>query len=231
MAQSTIEMNDTNNESQDKRQFTTPIDGFIKKLGERYGGTKSKELERFIKFAIVGISGAVVDLGILTILQMTILPPAVYLSLPIDFNLVHLPIDFNVSATPLDGNVALATTIAFVSAVISNFIWTTLWVYPESRGRGVRRQLMQFAFISVIGWLARTLWITLTYVAIGAMVAPILEPIIQIIQPSYQINPVSEKGLGSVVAQLIAMVFVMLWNFFANRYWTFNDIDNAKNSD
>ena len=83
----------------------------------------------------------------------------------------------------------------------------------------------------MIGWLARTLWITLTYVAIGALVSPILEPLIQIVQPSYEVNSVSEKGLGSIVAQLIAMVFVMLWNFFANRYWTFNDVDNANHRD
>ena len=129
MAQSTIEMTDIENEkSQVDQKFTTPLDGFIQKLGERYGGNKSKELERFIKFAIVGISGAVVDLGILTILQMTILPPAAYLSLPIDFNLGSLPFNFDVSATPLNVNVALATTVAFVSAVMSNVIWTTLWV-------------------------------------------------------------------------------------------------------
>jgi putative flippase GtrA len=225
MAQSTIEMIEMDKQSQKDRKFSTPLDGFIEKLGKRFGGNKPKELERFIKFAIVGITGAVVDLGILTILQMTILPPAAYLSLPLDFNLVSLPIDFNISATPLDVNVALATTVAFISAVISNFIWTTRWVYPESRGRGVRRQLIQFASISVIGWLARTLWITLTYVMIGALVSPIIEPIIQIFKPSYVVNSVSEKGLGSIVAQLIAMVFVMLWNFFANRYWTFNDVD------
>lgn len=214
-------------QSQKDRKFSTPLDGFIEKLGKRFGGNKPKELERFIKFAIVGITGAIVDLGILTILQMTILPPAAYLSLPLDFNLVSLPIDFNISATPLDVNVALATTVGFISAVISNFIWTTRWVYPESRGRSVQRQLIQFASISVIGWLARTLWITLTYVMIGALVSPIIEPIIQIFKPSYVVNSVSEKGLGSIVAQLIAMVFVMLWNFFANRYWTFNDVDKT----
>lgn len=227
MAQSTLEIIENEDSSQKVRGLKTPLDGFIQRIGKRYGGNKSKELERFIKFAIVGITGAVVDLGILTILQMTVLPPAAYLALPIDFNLINLPIDFNVSATPLDVNVALATTIGFVSAVISNFIWTTLWVYPESRGGGIRRQLMQFVFISVIGWLARTLWITLTYVAIGALIAPILEPIIQLFQPAYEVNSVSEKGLGSIVAQLIAMVFVMLWNFFANRYWTFNDVDKT----
>lgn len=225
MAQSTIEMLENDqNKSQKDRTFSTPLDGMIEKIGKRYGGNKPKELERFLKFAIVGVSGAVVDLGILTVLQMTILPPAAYVALPLDFNLTGLPIDFNVSATPLDANVALATTIAFVSAVISNFIWTTRWVYPESRGQ-LRRQLVQFVSISVVGWLARTLWITLTYVSIGSLISPALQPLIQIFQPSYVVNSVSEKGLGSIVAQLIAMVFVMLWNFFANRYWTFKDVD------
>ncbi len=226
MAQSTVEIfEEKDPASLDTKHFKTPLDGIIVRIANRYGGNNAKELERFIKFAIVGVTGAVVDLGLLAVLQMTLLPPAAYLAIPLDYNLHGLSLNFNIMATPLHLNVAFATTLAFISAVVSNFIWTTLWVYPESRSRSMRRQLTQFFFISVVGWSARTLWITVMYVSIGAWVAPALEPIIQIVDPSFNLTPLSEKSVGSIVAQLIAMVVVMLWNFFANRYWTFNDVD------
>ena len=206
------------------RQFQTPLDRPIIAIANRFGGNKAKELERFLKFAIVGFSGAFIDLGVLATLQATILPPAVLTPTPLAFNMEQLPINFGITAAPLLFNVALATTLAFLAAVLSNFTWTTLWVYPESRAN-MRRQLGQFALISVIGWLARTLWITVMYVTIGTWITPIVEPFIQIIQSDFVANPVTEKRFGSITAQLVAMVFVMLWNFFANRYWTFSDVD------
>lgn len=206
------------------RHLRTPLDGIIRRVAKRFGGENFKELERFLRFAVVGLTGAVIDLGLLTTLQLTVLPPAGFAPSSLDFNLSGLPFNYNLTAIPLDFNVALATTLAFISAVVSNFFWTTKWVYPESRSNK-RRQLMQFVFISVVGWLARTLWITLMYVSLGSLFAPLAEPMIQIINSGFELTPVTEKSIGSIAAQLIAMVFVMLWNFFANRYWTFNDVD------
>ncbi|MCK4899424.1 MAG: hypothetical protein KAS38_11630, partial [Anaerolineales bacterium] len=31
--------------------------------------------------------------------------------------------------------------------------------------------------------------------------------------------------IGHNLALAIAVVVVMFWNFFANRYWTYNDVD------
>lgn len=172
----------------------------ITMIARRFGD-RSKEMERFLKFAIVGISGAVIDFGTLIFLQATIFPPTRAL------------------------NVAIATTIAFVLAVVSNFIWTRLWVYPDSRSRSFRRQLAMFMFISVVGWLARTAWITLTYYPIGHLVMPLALPFIQIMRPGYAPSLSAEEKLGTIIAQLIGMVVIMAWNFFANRYWTYNDVD------
>jgi putative flippase GtrA len=213
----------TSSQRRKERNFRTPLDRPIKALADRLGG--SKEMERFLRFALVGISGAFLDLGLLTLLQATILPPARLTPTPFDFSFASQALTFDVTAIPMPFNVALATTLAFVAAVVSNFTWTTLWVYPESTARSMRRQLTLFALISVIGWSARTLWITLTYIPIGALMTPIVEPIIRVAQPAFDADPVMEKRIGSVIAQLVAMVFVMLWNFFANRYWTFNDVE------
>lgn len=196
-------MNETTLETVDtpQRQLRNPLNPPILYIANRFGGDNPKELERFLKFAIVGLTGAVVDFGILIILQATILPPE----------------------KPL--NVAIATSIAFIAAVLNNFTWTRLWVYPDSRSRSVRRQLLQFTLISLTGGLARTVWITATYYEMGHFLMPIVLPFIHLLRPEYTPGRLGEEALGSVVSQLIAMAAVMLWNFFANRYWTYNDVE------
>lgn len=176
-------------------------------VAHRFGGQRSKEVERFLKFAVVGVTGAVVDFGMLIVLQSTVLPPATS------------------AGEPLTANVTLATSIAFVSAVLSNFLWTRLWVYPDSRSRSVRRQLSQFALISVIGGTARTIWVRETFFWLGHALMPIALPVFLFFDPAYDPSPTAEAKLGSIVAQLIGMSVVMLWNFFANRYWTYNDVE------
>lgn len=187
------------------RFIRTPLDRPIELIARRFGGAKSKELERFMRFAVVGVSGAVIDFGLLFILQASLLPPGT--------------VD-----NPNRLNVALATAIAFFTAVISNFTWTTLWVYPDSRTRSRRKQLAQFTLISVVGGVSRTAWITLSFVALGAIFMPILLPLYHVIRPDYLPSATAELKLGSIIAQLIGMAVVMLWNFFANRYWTYGDV-------
>lgn len=84
--------------------------------------TNRKEFIRFIKFAIVGTSGAVVDFGVL--------------------NLLHLVFGFSKF---------WANTCSFTLAVINNFTWNRLWTFPESRERPLRSQLAQFALVNVAG--------------------------------------------------------------------------------
>jgi len=210
--------------SASKPRFRNPLNVPIEALAKRIAGDENyKEMERFLRFACVGITGAMLDLGTLTVLQATALPPArTFDSALVESLNYQTPVVF---ATSIDLNVALATTIAFLVAVISNFIWTSLWVYPESTTRSKRRQLAQFTFISFVGWSGRTLWITAMYRVIGPIVTPIVVPIVQLVDASFVATPVTEDRLGTTFAQLIAMGIVMLWNFFANRYWTFNDVD------
>lgn len=176
-----------------------PLDALILRVAGRFG-EKSREVERFLKFAFVGVIGAVVDFGTLFILQASVLPPSSTVS------------------------VILATTLAFVAAIISNFTWNRFWTYPDSRTRSVRRQLAQFTFISVIGWLGRTVWITVSYLWLGALLMPVLLPEIRLLRPDYVPSPTAEAKLGTIAAQVIGVVIVMFWNFFANRYWTYNDV-------
>lgn len=186
--------------AEDTQVFRNPLDMIILAVAGRFG-SKSKEVERFLKFAVVGFIGAVVDFGTLFVLQATILPPV---------DTLH---------------VALATTIAFLAAIMSNFTWNRLWTYPDSRSRSVRRQLAMFTFISVIGWLGRTTWISLAYQPLGHFLMPIVLPFIHIFRPTYFPSDHADAKLGTFAAMLIGVIVVMFWNFLANRIWTYNDIE------
>jgi putative flippase GtrA len=70
--------------------------------------TKKKEQGRFLRFAVVGVIGAVIDFGAFNILTIA-------------FHLTAL----------------VAQTISFTLAVLSNFIWNRYWTYPDSRNKPV----------------------------------------------------------------------------------------------
>lgn len=194
---------DVTSKGEGYRGLSTPFDRFIIALASRVGGKRAKEVERFIKFAFIGLLGFVIDFGVLFILQSTVLPAA-------DDQNIELPL-----------NVALATTISFTLAVSSNFTWNRLWTYPDSRSYSVRRQLTQFAIVSVIGWTGRTFWITSSFAFFGLWSTSAIQSMIS----SY--NPVllDELKLGTMISQFIGVIVVMIWNFLANRYWTFNDVE------
>jgi putative flippase GtrA len=89
----------------------------------RFGfARRPREFSRFLKFAIVGAIGMVVDLTTMTIAHEW----------------------FGTS-------LSVAVAIGFTVAVISNFTWNRLWTFPESRERPIRSQLTQFFVINAIG--------------------------------------------------------------------------------
>jgi putative flippase GtrA len=141
------------------------------------------ERVRFLKFATVGLIGAVVDFGVMNLLM-------VFSSLSFVF----------------------AGTISFISAVASNFTWNRFWTYPESRSKNMFGQLGQFALVNAAGLLIRV-------------------PILKFGEPMLD-NQLVKFPMFSNFHQFIshngtlafAVGIVMMWNFFVNRYWTYNDI-------
>ncbi|MFN8529386.1 MAG: GtrA family protein [Anaerolineae bacterium] len=182
-----------------------PLDGIILAIARRFGD-KEKEVERFLKFAIVGAIGAVIDFTTLFVLQATLLSP----------------VEPNKQL-----KVALATTVAFSAAVISNFIWNRIWTYPDSRSRSVRRQLAQFTLINLIGWIGRTVWVSSAYHWLGITLMPLLLPEIQLLRPGYIPSESAEAKLGTMAAWLIGVIIIMIWNYTANRLWTYNDVNKT----
>ena len=148
--------------------------------------TDPKERNRFLKFAVVGVIGAIVDFGIMNLLTQKA-----------ELSLVW------------------AGTISFISAIISNFIWNRYWTYPESRSRPISRQLAMFFAVNLAGMAIRI-------------------PILHFVEPPMKAFfdglawrlPLDAEFLAKNFTLALAVGIVMLWNFFVNRYWTYNDVDS-----
>lgn len=105
-----------------------------------------KERTRFIKFAIVGAIGSVIDFGV--------------------FNLLTLA--FNVSSIA-------SSIVSFSLAVINNFILNRFWTYPETRQNPIYKPLFQFVIVSCLGLAIRVplfAWLEKVLIPIAAKTIP-----------------------------------------------------------
>jgi putative flippase GtrA len=107
-----------------------------------------------------------------------------------------------------------AGTISFIAAVSSNFIWNRYWTYPDSRSRPITHQLSMFFAVNLAG------------VAIRIPILHFIElPLIKALVKLHMRAPLSSEFLARNLTLALAVGIVMLWNFFVNRYWTYNDVD------
>lgn len=108
----------------------------------------------------------------------------------------------------------IAGTLSFACAVISNFIWNRYWTYPESRSRPLAHQLGMFVSVNVAG------------VAIRIPILHFVEPPLSILFRSSSLGEsISPDFIARNLTLAVAVGIVMLWNFFINRYWTYNDVE------
>jgi putative flippase GtrA len=144
-----------------------------------------KEVTRFLKFAVVGTIGAIVDFSILYLLHVVV-------------------------GWPL----ALSNTISFTCAVTSNFIWNRFWTYPDSRSKPISAQMVQFFVVNIAGWAINTgILLALNKPLTGlALALPVIT------------SEATAHKLGYNGAKVFATGVVMFWNFFINRFWTYNDV-------
>ncbi len=148
--------------------------------------TNKKEQTRFIRFAIVGAIGAVVDFSIFNLLAV-IFP---------------------------DGKNLVFQSISFTVAVISNFLWNRYWTYPDSRSKHFSRQLTQFFVVNIIGLIIRT------FIYSG------FEFLFLKLFTTMTTLPLSAEVISKNLALAGAIGIVMIWNFFINRLWTYNDVED-----
>jgi putative flippase GtrA len=150
--------------------------------------TNTKERNRFIKFALVGTLGSVIDFGVMNLLS----------------HWANLPLVF-------------AGTISFICAVMNNFTWNRIWTYPESRSRPLIGQLGMFFMVNLAG--------------VGIRI-PILHffepPLLRFVENAFHTTHFTAELYAKNLTLGLAIGIVMLWNFFINRYWTYNDIDDIQ---
>lgn len=144
-----------------------------------------REHIRFVKFAVVGALGSLVDIGVMNLMTQVF----------------HLPL-------------VLGGSISFVCAVINNFIGNRYWTYPDSRSKPLHHQLGTFFLVNAIG------------IGIRIPILNYLEPpLANLFESMTHLSYEAADALAKNATLLFAIGVVMLWNFFVNRYWTYNDID------
>jgi putative flippase GtrA len=146
---------------------------------------KSKETGRFLRFAVVGCIGAVIDFGIFNLLTVPKILPSIW-----------------------------AQVISFTTAVISNFYWNRRWTYQDSRSKPMTRQFIQFFVVNVAGLAIRT--------PLFAYLEKFLINLSGRIFPAG--TPFTSVFIGHNLSLASVIIIVMIWNFFINRYWTYNDV-------
>jgi putative flippase GtrA len=126
----------------------------------------------------------------------------------VDFGVMNLLT--TLFSTPL----VIAGTISFICAVCSNFVWNRYWTYPDSRSRPLMKQMAMFFIVNIAG------------VAIRIPILHFLEPVFLAFTSRLPIpSPISAEVLAKNLTLAVAVFVVLLWNFFINRYWTYNDIN------
>lgn len=88
----------------------------------------ARERTRFIRFAVVGSIGFLVDF-----------------------------LTFNLFRSGLGISPEISSIFSFLVAVASNFIWNRYWTYPDSRSKPIMGQLFQFIIVNVAGLGIRTI--------------------------------------------------------------------------
>jgi putative flippase GtrA len=126
---------------------------------------------------------------------------------------------FNVLSGLLHLPGVISQALSFTIAVISNFLWNRYWTYPDSRTKTVSSQLIQFFVVNIIGLAIRT--------PIFVGLEKPFDKLFSYLLPSFSISAskfMNPQFVGHNMALATAIIVVMLWNFFINRYWTYNDV-------
>jgi putative flippase GtrA len=124
----------------------------------------------------------------------------------VDFGIMNLMVAI------FQANLVIAGTISFIAAILSNFTWNRYWTYHDSRSKPIVRQLAQFSIVSIAGLVIRL------------PILALVEPIIHRMWDMLQLPTSMADFLAKNFTLAIAVVIVMFWNFFINRFWTYNDI-------
>ena len=94
-----------------------------------------------------------------------------------------------------------ANIASYSLGTATSFLCNRAWTYRDARQKSALTQLGQFVLINILGLCLNSLLVLVFTTAL---------------QPQL-------GNSAALAAKLISTTVVMLWNFFANRIWTFND--------
>jgi putative flippase GtrA len=114
----------------------------------------------------------------------------------------------------LNMRLVYAGSISFICAVFNNFTLNRYWTYPDSRSRPFMHQLGMFFIVNSVG------------IAIRIPILHFVEPLMaQEFESLVHLSHSTAESLAKNATLILAIGVVMMWNFFVNRYWTYNDVD------
>lgn len=157
-----------------------------------------KEQKRFVKFAMVGTIGMLVDFVVFNIAK------------PILETIPSLLAEVSPEVTQAS---LLAQGFSFVAAVTSNFVLNRNWTFKDSRSKRLRVQITQYLIVNTMGLIIRT--------PIFAVLGGLFHAYLDTLQLPFGVNAV---WLAHNLALAGAIGVVLLWNYFVNRKWTFGDV-------
>ncbi len=158
--------------------------------------TNRREFKRFAKFLVVGTTGFVVDFGVFNVLIRALLFPPI-----------------------------VAQAISFTLAAINNFMWNRFWTYPDSRSKPILRQFAQFFVLSLVGLLIRTPIFSVLSSPAKAIVDSMQYGLLAGLL-NFAVNTIhlTLDQIANNAALAGAVIVVLFWNFFANRFITYGDV-------
>ena len=110
----------------------------------------------------------------------------------------------------------IAQGLSFLIAVLESFTLNRFWIYPDSRSKSQYNQFMQFFLINLVGIGIRTLLIPVFYRLINSILS----------NSSIELFSRLKNVISQNASLAIVVGIVLLWNFFANRYWTYSDVSS-----
>ena len=121
---------------------------------------------------------------------------------------------YNLVRTTLGLIPEVSSVISFCAAVVSNFLFNRYWTYPDSRSKPILGQMSQFAIVNVAGLVIRTVIFALIH-----------EPLVRLAETVAGDFVIPAWAIGENLSLAIVVIIVMFWNFFVNRFWTYNDVN------
>jgi putative flippase GtrA len=98
----------------------------------------------------------------------------------------------------------VANTLSFSAGAANNFVWNRIWTFPEARGKAWATQFAQFFSVSLVGLALNDAIVLALQTPLGALL--------------------HHPAQGYLPAKVVATGIAVIWNYVANRIWTFGQV-------